>query len=620
MKVNIIWNVRRQTGLSQDIGLLRGILTAVFEKDIEVFSVNHVLPECRDADYNIFVEVINPCLFSYARKNIWIPNPEWTYLSWKPYLDMVDEIWCKTQEAVDIFSPLTSTPIRYIGWTSIDKVWNPETDRKNYYKAIVPVGKNIYRHPKPLFQAYLRFLEQQPSVYAKLPLLHIVYDPSVIQVTVPDLIKDKVNITAEVMKESAYDELLRECGLCICTSLAEGFCHAVNEAMSSGCNLILSPIAPFKQDLVGDSLNGVLYGSMLETVPQPDRMSKLVDTSVDSIVDALMVYISKDFKQRRAGSLDIRESYEVRHKKWIESMKTLIPQIMPIPETPYLLKDTLPKEDELPDVSILTITKDRRVFMPLAKYSYMIQSYPEEKLEWVIVDDGDDPIEDTLIGVANVNYVRCEKGMTISQKRNLAVESAMYDTLLVMDDDDVYPNNSVLQRVAMLQKEPAKQCGFCTTIPCYDITQFSSFMNVPPRQLPMAERVSEASLVFTRSFWEQGKFDDKIHIGEGDAFIRGREQMCREISPQEVIVSLMHPINSSSRRSPKFEEPNGCHYGFNEKLFEVVSQIGLDLKELNSGGQTESDRGECGDDHRACESGGDDHQPQGKQEPQQPLA
>ena len=40
--------------------------------------------------------------------------------------------------------------------------------------------------------------------------------------------------------------------------------------------------------------------------------------------------------------------------------------------------------------------------MPLAKYSYMIQSYPEDKLEWVIVDDGKDPIEDTLIGVPNV--------------------------------------------------------------------------------------------------------------------------------------------------------------------------------------------------------------------------
>lgn len=590
MKVNIVWHSRKQTGISQDVGILRGILMAVFDKEVELFSVNHSMPECQDADYNIFVEVINPSLFSYARKNIWIPNPEWTYKSWVPYLNMVDEIWCKTHESVSIFTPLTTTPIRYIGWTSIDKVWNPDSTRKNYYKAIVPVGKNLYRHPKPLLQAYLRFLEKYPSEYSKLPTLYIVYDPSVIQVTVPTELADKVVLKGEVLRESAYDELLSECGLCMCFSLAEGFCHAVNEAMSAGCNLILSPIRPFKEDLVGENQNGVFYADVLESVEQPDKLGTFVDSDVNSIVEQLKEYVDTDFKQRRANSLHMRELYETRHKTWIERMKTILAESILKPEEPYSLKSSLPKEEELPDVSIVTITKDRRVFMPLAKYSYMIQSYPEEKLEWIIVDDGDDPIEDTLIGVPNVVYVRCDSKLTISQKRNLGVEKAMYDVICFMDDDDVYPNNSVLQRVAMLLKQPTKECGFCTTIPCYDITQFSSFMNVPPRQLPMSERVSEASLVFTRKFWSEGKFADDVQIGEGDAFIRGREHMCREISPQEVIVSLIHPKNTSSRRAPKFEEPNGCHYGFNEKLFAVVSQIG---QELNSAGQTDCASGAC---------------------------
>ena len=207
----------------------------------------------------------------------------------------------------------------------------------------------------------------------------------------------------------------------------------------------------------------------------------------------------------------------------------------------------------------------------------MIQSYPEDKLEWVIVDDGVDPIEDTLIGVPNVKYVRADPGLTISQKRNLAVENAMYDIMVTMDDDDVYPNNSVLHRVAMLLMSPEKGCAFCTTIPCYDVTKFSSFMNVPPYVLPMSERVSEATLVFTRKFWEEGKFDDSVHIGEGNAFIRSREQMCRELSPQDVIVSLIHPKNTSSRKTPTFSEPNGCHYGFNENLFMLVTEIGQKL-------------------------------------------
>jgi hypothetical protein len=100
--------------------------------------------------------------------------------------------------------------------------------------------------------------------------------------------------------------------------------------------------------------------------------------------------------------------------------------------------------------------------------------------------------------------------------------------------------------------------------------------------LSMSERVSEATLIFTRKFWEECPFDEKIHIGEGNTFIHGREQMCREISPQDVIVSLVHPKNTSSRKLPDIPESNGCHWGFNENLFSMVSQIG---QELNTSGQ-----------------------------------
>jgi glycosyltransferase involved in cell wall biosynthesis len=207
----------------------------------------------------------------------------------------------------------------------------------------------------------------------------------------------------------------------------------------------------------------------------------------------------------------------------------------------------------------------------------MIQSYPEEKMELIIVDDGDDPIEDTLIGVPNVTYVRLTEKTTIGEKRNIGVSKAMYDIIAFMDDDDVYPNNSIIERTAMMLKTPVKECAFCSVIPCYDIMKYSSFMNAPPLDLPMSQRVSEATLVFTRSFWEARKFGN-IQIAEGDAFIRGREHMCRELSPQEVIVSLVHSTNTSSRKIPDFKEPNGCHFGFNEKLFAMVSEIGESLK------------------------------------------
>jgi hypothetical protein len=144
-----------------------------------------------------------------------------------------------------------------------------------------------------------------------------------------------------------------------------------------------------------------------------------------------------------------------------------------------------------------------------------------------------------------------------------------------MDDDDVYPNNSILTRVVFMMTEPKKQCVFATTIPCFNIHEKKSFMNVPPNVLAMADRVSEATLCFTREFWNQRRFPDQ-QIAEGGAFIRGREEMCREISPQDVIVSLVHKKNTSSRKAPP-GEANGCHYGFSEDLYTLVSEIAESL-------------------------------------------
>ena len=604
MRVNIISNFGQNTGLNQDTFILRGILTGIFEKEISTACVPYVYPHCEEADVNIFLEVINPSLFAYARKNIWIPNIEWTYRNWAPYLDMIDEIWVKTREAEVVLSALTKTPVRNIGWTSIDKVWDT-TMKKNYHKAFIPVGKNIYRHPRPIFQAYMRIKENNTPLYEKLPTLYVVYSPDHLQVTVPESIQEKVVVKAEVMKEKEYDDLLKECGVCICTSLAEGFGHAVNEAMSVGCNLILSPIKPFVEDLVGAVQLGVEYCEELKSVEQPECLGTLMDVSIQSICDALERYVNTPFKEKRNGSEHIRAIYETRHKTWVSNMKEFLPTVLDKSLPEYHLKDVFPKGEDLPDVCVITLTKNRRNFMPLAKYCYLLQTYPEDKMEWIIVDDGEDAIEDTLIGIPNVTYVRCDPGLTISQKRNLAVSKALYDVIVVCDDDDVYPENTVLHRVAMMTKEPAKECAFCTTIPCYDITKYSSFMNVPPYTLPMRQRVSEATLIFTRKFWETTKFDETVNIAEGDAFIRGREQMCRELSPQEVIVSLTHPKNLSSRKIPEFKEPNGCHYGFNEKLFAMVSEIGLSMSESNTSDQT--DRGETPATSSSCETGGDGH-------------
>ena len=566
MRVNIISNHRPNTGLSQDSKILGGILYGMFEEKLELKYVQYVQPECSEADVNVFLGMMNPSLLSYAATNVWIPNHELTPRTWTPYLEMVDEIWVKTTEAERIFSSLTTKKVRYIGWTSLNK---QTPKRKNYYKAIVPLEKNIYRECDVLLSAYKRIKSEDRDLYSKLPILNII---SSNDIEIDEEIKDTIFLHKS-LTETEYDNLLVECGLCICLSQVESFGRAINEAIASGCNLILSKIPAFVENLAGDTAT---YCDVRETLDNKECFGNFVFSANISLRQVLKDYVETSFDERKEKSELVRQRYEANHVAWVQRMKTIIPEVFVEKVNP------LPSEENLPNVSIVCVTKNRRVFMPILKYSYMIQSYPEDKLELIIVDDGEDSIEDTLFGVPNVVYVRLDEAKTIGEKRNIGVSRAMYDVITFMDDDDVYPNNSVLQRVAMMMKAPSKECAFCTTIPCYDISRYSSFMNVPPFQLEMSERVSEATLIFTKKFWEERKFSE-IQIAEGDAFIRGREQMCRELSPQEVIVSLVHPLNTSSRKTPDFKEPNGCHYGFNEKLFAMVSEIGESLKAEDRG-------------------------------------
>jgi hypothetical protein len=298
----------------------------------------------------------------------------------------------------------------------------------------------------------------------------------------------------------------------------------------------------------------------------------LEDVEIQSIIDGFVFYLNQNTEQKTLSSKSSRTQYENRHQTFVRETSIVLRELFASIQ-PYSLESKLPKEDDLPMISVITITRDRRVFIPLAKYGMIAQSYPQEKIEWVIVDDGMDQIKDLVSDLPNVKYVLHDTPLTIGAKRNLAVESASHDILVMMDDDDVYPNNSFLSRVAHMLAEPKKECLFSTTIPCYEIHEKKSFMNVPPITLEMSSRVSEATMCFTRAFWESRKFPNE-QIAEGDAFIRGREQMCREISPQDVIVSLVHKLNTSSRKPPVMSEANGCHYGFSDDLFTLVSEIG----------------------------------------------
>lgn len=282
-------------------------------------------------------------------------------------------------------------------------------------------------------------------------------------------------------------------------------------------------------------------------------------------VKEMDLIISRDaFKSRDSALKSFRSIFKV-------AMRGQHPPALPPPKE----KGAVP-----PKVAVVTVTRNRPQWWTNMVQNILKQEWPISRLEWIIVDDGD--VDKRLTSeVAEfqerapgwvVRYVVLDRPTSIGEKRNVGVRAASSDVsvFVMMDDDDHYPTGSIATRVAWLSR-PNTQIVYSAMLPMYDVTRYISAMNVPPMDVSPSERVSEATLAFTRDAWTAQGFAD-YWMAEGESFLMGREGISVEIPPTGVIVSFIHSANSSSRRVPAEQEPNGCHYGFSDEFFRYLHE------------------------------------------------
>jgi hypothetical protein len=237
-----------------------------------------------------------------------------------------------------------------------------------------------------------------------------------------------------------------------------------------------------------------------------------------------------------------------------------------------------------PKIGVITVTKNRPEWFFNMAQNVTQQQWPTSRLEWIIVDDS--PADKRLHGhiaalqkqapALNIKYVVVEPDvdMTIGEKRNQAVKAADADTTVFccMDDDDHYPATSLALRASWLTR-PGTEIVYCSMLPMYDARRYISAISVPPLTDDPTKRISEATLCFTRAAWDSEPFPD-ISMAEGEFFLWDRVGQSVEVPPAGIIVSFIHGGNTSSRRVPADQAPNGCHYGFSDEYFRWLTETG----------------------------------------------
>jgi glycosyltransferase involved in cell wall biosynthesis len=283
-----------------------------------------------------------------------------------------------------------------------------------------------------------------------------------------------------------------------------------------------------------------------------------------------------------------RNSYLKEAKHFDDSIKDEMESLFKLKRAPEDIereveenKKLLNNEDNLPTVSIITPTYNRRHFFKLAINNFINFRYPKEKVEWIIVDDGTDKLKDIFENIpklkndTRIKYFELDEKKSIGFKRNYCIEKASNEIIVCMDDDDYYPANSIKLRVLELLKS-GKDCVTCSSIGCFDINKYVSMVNVPPHRLPFSERISEGSLCFKKTFWEEQKFSNDSYYSEAKEFLEGRENKTFEISWVGVLVAILHNRNTSDKIMID-QSPNGCHYGWSDELFLFITSLDKEL-------------------------------------------
>ena len=202
-------------------------------------------------------------------------------------------------------------------------------------------------------------------------------------------------------------------------------------------------------------------------------------------------------------------------------------------------------DDTLPKISVCTPTGNRRWLFSLAWRNLIHSFYPDHLWEWIILDDGEESIEDIIPKDHRIHYHfiggKGKPRLPMGEKRNRLVELTHHDYIVFMDDDDYYPPESITARIKSLLKSNPKHPVDCVGSSDYLIYDLNS------RKWGQAshgkEYVSEASMAFTKKFWLERPFSMSDQASEFRNFLEYRQDRIRSIPGQFVTVSFSHGNN-----------------------------------------------------------------------------
>ena len=197
----------------------------------------------------------------------------------------------------------------------------------------------------------------------------------------------------------------------------------------------------------------------------------------------------------------------------------------------------------LPLVSICTPTFNRRPFIPFIKKCIELQTYPKSRIEWIIIDDGTDPIGDLVADIEYVKYFYYPEKMLLGKKRNLMHKKCSGDIIVYMDDDDYYPKDRVSHAVDTLLQNPNFLVAGSSEMHIYFDSRNTVYQCGPYKDY----HATAATFAFRKELLLETSYNEDNALAEERHFLKNYTIPLKQLDTQKSIMVFSHKHNSLNK-------------------------------------------------------------------------
>lgn len=213
-------------------------------------------------------------------------------------------------------------------------------------------------------------------------------------------------------------------------------------------------------------------------------------------------------------------------------------------------------EKNFPFVSLVTPTYNRRRFIPHLIQMVENQDYKKDRMEWIVLDDGQDKVKDLFDAASKrlpfVRYIALDEKLTIGAKRNRLNEEAKGSIVVAMDDDDYYPPcrvSAVVNAFKQKQNQAVELCGASEIYMYY--SDIKTIYKLGPYN---ANHATNGTMGWRASYAKTHKYDEMVTHSEERSFLEDYKHPMIQLDPFKVMLVMSHSENTFDKKKLREQE------------------------------------------------------------------